>query len=131
MKTKNLLWLFLSLILLTIPLVSVSAVDDEVEIELFEVAGLLPGGDGPLGNPEQEGTNPPQPGNFHATITGNNLAITVANTSVVQLTVRNASGNVVLNRQFVGNTIELLTSGAYSLELQSGSLTLVGVFDAQ
>lgn len=38
----------------------------------------------------------------------------------------------VLDRQFVGGTVEQLpAAGNYSLEIQSGSLTLVGVFEAE
>ena len=43
MKTKNILWLCVSLFLLAVPVVQTSAFDDEVEIELFEVSGFLPG----------------------------------------------------------------------------------------
>lgn len=43
MKTKNILWLFVSLFLLTASVVQLSAFADEVEIELFEVSGFLPG----------------------------------------------------------------------------------------
>lgn len=129
MKTKNILWLCLGLFLLAVPAVQTSAFDDEVEIELFEVSGFLPG-DNPLGNPEQEGSNPPRPVDFRATIAGGNLAVTVANTNTVQMTVRNSSGNTVVNRQFVGGAMEQLPAGSYSIELNSGSLTLVGAFVA-
>ena len=130
MKSKNILWLCVSLFLLAIPVAQTFAFDDEVEIELMEVSGFLPGDD-PFGNPQQEPTVPPQPNQFHATIAGSNLAVTVANTYVVQMTVRNAGGNTVVSRQFVGGTMEQLPSGSYSIELNSGSLTLVGAFVAQ
>lgn len=129
MKTKNILWLCVSLFLLAVPVVQTSALDDEVEIELVEVSGFLPG-DNPFGNPEQEGYDPTQPTDFHATIAGGNLAVTVANTNTVQMTVRNSSGNTVVNRQFVGGAMEQLPAGTYSIELNSGSLTLVGAFVA-
>ncbi len=49
-----------------------------------------------------------------------------------QVIVRNASGNVVLNRQFVGfNAEQLSASGAHSIEIHNGGLTLVGNFQAQ
>ena len=132
MKAKNILWLFVSLFLLTTPVVQLSAFADEVEIELFEVSGFLPG-DNPLDDPEHGGggTTPPQPGDFRATIAGHTLSIT-SGTYSAQVIVRDELGTPVLNRQFVGGTIEQLsTSGNYSLEINSGSLTLVGVFEAQ
>jgi hypothetical protein len=130
MKTKNILWLCLGLFLLAVPAVQTSAFDDEVEIELFEVSGFLPG-DNPLGNPEQEGSNPPRPVDFRATIAGRTLAIT-SGVHSAQVIVRDGSGSTVLNTQFVGGTVEQLPlAGLYSLEIQSGSLTLVGAFVAQ
>ena len=75
MKTKNLLWLFISLFLLTAPTVQTLAFGDEVEITLLEVSGFLPGND-PLGNPMQEGDTPPRPNDFSAAITGSTLTIT-------------------------------------------------------
>lgn len=129
MKTKNILWLCVSLFLLAVPVVQTSAFDDEVDIELMEVSGFLPG-DGPLGTPDDHGTDPIQPTQFHATIAGGNLAVTVASTNTVQMTVRNSSGNTVVNRQFVGGAMEQLPADTYSIELNSGSLTLVGAFVA-
>ena len=132
MKTKNILWLFVSLFLLTAPVVQLSAFVDEVEIELFEVSGFLQG-DNPLDNPINGGggDTPPQPGDFRATITGHTLSIT-SGTYSAQVIVRDELGTLVFNRQFVGGTIEQLsTSGNYSLEINSGSLTLVGQFEAQ
>lgn len=128
MKTKNLLWLFVSLFLLTVPVVQTFA-DDEVEIELLEVSGFLPG-DNPLDDSHQDGNEPPHPNEFRATIAGSTLAIT-SGTHSAQLIVRDNTGTPVLNRQFVGGTVEQLSAGSYSLEIQSGSLTLVGMFDAQ
>lgn len=132
MKTKNILWLFVSLFLLTAPVVQLSAFADEVEIELFEVSGFLPG-DNPLDDPIHGGggDTPPQPNEFRATITGHTLSIT-SGTYSAQVIVRDELGTPVLNRQFVGGTIEQLSSsGNYSLEINSGSLTLVGLFEAQ
>ena len=130
MKTSKLLWLFVSLFLLAVPVAQMSAFGDEVEIELFEVSGFLPGND-PLGNPDQEGETPPQPTDFRATIAGSTLAIT-SGTHSARVIVRDNTGTSVLDRQFVGGTMEQLsTPGAYSLEIQSGTLTLVGMFDAQ
>lgn len=129
MKKSSFLWLFVSLFLLTVPMVPTSAYDDGVVIELLEVSGFL-SGDDPLGNPDQEGFDPPRPLDFHATITGSTLAIT-SGTHSAQVIVRNSAGTQVLNRQFVGSTVEQLSTGSYSLEIQSGSLTLVGFFEAQ
>ena len=131
MKTKSFLWLLVGLFLLTVPVTQSSADDDEVEIELLEVSGLLPG-DNPLDDPIHGGggDTPPQPNQFRATIAGGNLSVKVENTNMVHLTVRNASGNTVVNRQFVGGAMEQLPAGSYSIELNSGSLTLVGAFVA-
>ena len=130
MKTSKLLWLFVSLFLLAAPTVQILAFGDDVEIELMEVSGFLPGND-PLGSPEQEGNNPPQPNDFRATITGRTLAIT-SGTHSARVIVRDNTGTSVLDRQFVGGTIEQLsTSGNYSLEINSGTLTLIGLFVAQ
>ena len=130
MKTKNILWLLVSLFLLVVPAAQISASDEEVEIVLMEVSGFLPG-DNPLDNPEQEGNNPPHPLDFRATITGRTLEIT-SGTHDARVIVRNSSNMQVLDRQFVGGTVEQLpAAGNYSLEIQSGSLTLVGVFEAE
>ena len=118
-------------LILAMPFV-VFAEEQEIEIELIEVIGasLIPGDD-PLGNPSQEGTNPTQPTDFRATIAGRYLAVTSDNANATQVIVRNASGNVVLNRQFVGFTAEQLSvSGAHSIEIHNGGLTLVGNFQA-
>ena len=132
MKTKNILWLLVSLFLLTAPAAQLSAFADEVEIELFEVSGFLPG-DNPLDGPDVGGGGnvPTQPTDFRATITGRTLEIT-SGTLATRVLVRNSVGNTILDRQFVGGTIEQMpTSGNYSLEIQSGSLTLVGFFQAE
>ena len=49
-----------------------------------------------------------------------------------QLIVFDDLGTPVINRQFVGGTIEQISvPGNYALEIQSGSLTLVGAFEVQ
>ena len=114
MKTKNILWLFVSLFLLAVPAVHASAADNEIEIELMEVSGFLPG-ENPLDGSDQ----------------GRTLEIT-SGTHDARVIVRNSSNMQVLDRQFVGGTVEQLpAAGNYSLEIQSGSLTLVGVFEAE
>ena len=107
------------------------AFGDEVEITLLEVSGFLPG-DNPLDNPDQGGGDtPPQPNEFRATISGMTLEIT-SGTHSAQLIVFDELGVQVLSSQFVGGTIEQIPApGNYSLEIQSGSLTLVGAFVAQ
>lgn len=130
MKTKKLFGLFVSLFLLVVPAMQISASDDEVEIELIEISVSLPG-DNPFGNPSQGGMTPPRPGDFSATITGRTLEIT-SGTHDARVIVRKGDGTQVLQRQFVSGTVEQLpTSGNYSLEIQSGALTLVGVFEAE
>ena len=132
MKTKNILWLLVSLFLLTAPAAQLSAFADEVEIELFEVSGFLPGAN-PLDDPIHGGggSTPTQRTDFRATITGRTLEIT-SGTHDARVIVRKGDGTQVLQRQFVSGTVEQLpTSGNYSLEIQSGALTLVGVFEAE
>ena len=63
MKHMKLLWLFVSLILVLAPTVQTTALDDEVEIELMEVVGFLPG-DNPLDDPMLGGDVPPSPTDF-------------------------------------------------------------------
>ena len=132
MKTKNILWLFVSLFLLAVPAVHASAADNEIEIELMEVSGFLPG-ENPLDGSDQGGggNTPPRPLDFRATITGRTLEIT-SGTHDARVIVRNSSNMQVLDRQFVGGTVEqLLAAGNFSHEIQSGSLSLVGVFEAE
>ena len=130
MKHSKMLLLFVSLILAFAPTVKTTALDDEVEIELMEVAGFLPG-DNPLDDPLIGGDTPPSPADFRATIAGSMLSVTADNGSLTRVIVRNSAGNIVLNRQFVGGTMEQLgTTGTHSIEIQNGGMTLVGMFSA-
>jgi len=109
------------------------AEEQEVEIELIEVvgSGLLPGDD-PLDGNGEIGTNPTDTSQFYASITGRLLAVNVSNTNNTQVIVRNAAGNVVLNTQFYGYTAQQLNaSGAHTIEIHNGGMTLVGQFQAQ
>ena len=131
MKKTKILALALGLIL-AMPFTLFAEVQ-EVEIELIEVvgAGLLPGDDPFDGNGES-GNNPTHPNQFTATITGRLLAVNVTNSNNTQVIVRNAAGNVVVNTQFIGYTAQQLNaSGAHSIEIHNGGLTLVGNFQAQ
>ena len=113
--TKKLLALALGLILV-MPF-TLFAEEQEVEIELIEVvgSGLLPGDD-PLDGNGEIGTNPTDPSQFYASITGRLLAVNVSNTNNTQVIVRNAAGNVVLNTQFYGYTAQQLNaSGAIQI----------------
>ena len=129
--TKKILALALGLIL-AMPFV-LFAEEQEVEIELIEVvgAGFIPG-DNPLDGPGQSGVDPTDPSQFYATITGRLLAVNVNNSNNTQVIVRNSAGNVVVNTQFVGNTAQQLNaSGAHTIEIHNGGMTLVGQFQAQ
>ena len=129
MKKIKFLALALGLIL-AMPMF-LTADEEEVEIQLVEVMGTLPGDD-PFDGNDGIGSNPTRPTDFRATIAGRYLAVTSDNANATQVIVRNASGNVVLNRQFVGFTAEQLgASGAHSIEIHNGGLTLVGNFQAQ
>ena len=106
--------------------------EQEVEIQLIEVvgAGNFPG-DEPFDGPGQSGFDPTTPTQFRATITGRTLTVTVDNANNTQVIVRNASGSVVLNSQFYGFTAEqLAATGAHTIEIRNGGLTLVGSFTA-
>jgi len=129
-KTK--IWVLALGLILAMPFV-LFAEEQEVEIELIEVVGggFLPGDD-PLDGSGHIGANPTDPNQFHATITGRTLAVTSANANATQVIVRNAAGNVVVNTQFYGYTSQQLSaSGAHSIEIHNGGLTLVGNFQAQ
>ena len=126
---KNKIFILLAM-LIAMPILFADPVINEVEIELMEVAGFLPG-DNPLDSPREEGTNPPQPTDFRATIAGSLLSVTSDNSNLTRVIVRNSAGNIVLNRQFVGGTMEQLgTTGNHSIEIQNGGMTLVGMFSA-
>ena len=129
--TKKIFALALGLIL-AMPFV-LFAEEQEVEIELIEVvgAGFIPG-DNPLDGPGQSGVDPTDPSQFYASITGRLLAVNVSNSNNTQVIVRNSAGNVVVNTQFVGNTAQQLNaSGAHTIEIHNGGMTLVGNFQAQ
>ena len=130
---KNKMFTVVLAIALAIPMLFADNTETEVEIQLFEVvdAGFI-GGDDPLGNPNKEGTLPPRPTDFRATISGRTLSITADNANTTHVIVRNSTGNIVVNRQFFDFTTEqLTTSGAYSIEIQAEGITLVGQFNAQ
>ena len=128
---KNKIFILLAM-LIAMPILFADPVINEVEIELMEVAGAgFIGGDDPLDSPREEGTNPPQPTDFRATIAGSLLSVTSDNGNLTRVIVRNSAGNIVLNRQFVGGTMEQLgTTGNHSIEIQNGGMTLVGMFSA-
>ena len=129
MKKTYFLWLIASLLMLAVPTVQTSAFDDEVEIELFELTGFLPG-DGPLDQPSIGDDVPPRPTSFHATIAGRTLSVMTDVASSTRVIVRNSTGTQVVNQTFVGGTTAQLETDSYSIEIQSGSLTLVGQFSA-
>ena len=130
MKTK-ILYLVLAL-LIAIPMSFADENEPEVEIQLFEVVGAgYIGGEEPTGSPFDEGQMPPQPNQFHATITGHTLSVTVFNTHTTYMLVRNNVGNIVCSRQFVGHTSEQLSSGSYSLELISIGVSYLGDFEVE
>ena len=134
MKTKNFLWLFVSLFLLAVPAVQTYASGDEVEIELFEVSGFLPG-DNPLDDSEPVGENPTRPNDFRATINGHALSINKLEQAIpsAQATVVNAAtGGIVLNQQFSESLNEQITNtGVYVLHIETAGGALVGQFVVQ
>ena len=130
MRTK----LIFLLCCLTLTISNIVFADElETEIQLFEIIESgYPIGDDPLGNPKQEGYTPPRPTDFHATIEGRTLAISVDNENMNTAIVRNSAGTAVINQQFVGYNAAILTSaGDYTIEIYNSSLTLVGQFSAE
>ena len=109
---------------------------DEVVIPLMEVIGMgnLPG-DNPLDGPSQSGKVPPSPNDFHATIDGNTLAVSIEEPSIpsAEATVVNAStGGLVLNQQFTSTLSEqIATPGVYVLHIETEGGALVGQFMVQ
>ncbi len=131
MKLKKIILLALGLFF-AMPMF-LTADEQEVEIQLIEIVGMEdPLGDEPLDGPGKAGSTPTQPTDFRATITGRTLAVSVDNANNTQVIVRNASGSVVLNSQFYGFTAEqLAATGAHTIEIRNGGLTLVGSFTAR
>ena len=108
---------------------------EEVEIQLFEVVGMgfLPGDD-PLDDPDKEGTNPPRPNDFHATINGNILSISIEEPTITsaQAVVTNNVGGTVVNQSFSTVLVEpIANSGTYVLEIQTEGGSLMGFFNVQ
>lgn len=127
---KRFFILALSLVL-ALPFVMVADDHEEViELTVVGSANLGPGDD-PLDGNDGIGAEPTHPNQFYATITGRTLAVSVSNGNNTQVIVRNGAGNVVVNTQFVGFTsTQLAASGAHSIEIHNGGLTLVGNFQA-
>ena len=126
---KNKIFILLAM-LIAMPILFADPVINEVEIELMEVAGFLPG-DNPLDDPLLGDDTPTRPNEIRATIAGCLLSVTADNSNLTRVIVRNSAGNIVLNRQFVGGTMEQLgTTGNHSIEIQNGGMTLVGMFSA-
>lgn len=128
---KNKIFILLAM-LIAMPILFADPVINEVEIELFEVVGAgFIGGDEPLDSPIGQGSDPTHPNEIRATIAGSMLSVTADNSNLTRVIVRNSAGNIVLNRQFVGGTMEQLgTTGNHSIEIQNGGMTLVGMFSA-
>lgn len=109
---------------------------DEVVIPLMEVIGMgnLPGDD-PLDGPTQSDHTPTRPRDFHATINGNTLAVSIEEPSIpsAEATVVNAStGSTALTRQFTSTLSEpIATPGVYVLHIETEGGALVGQFIVQ
>lgn len=109
---------------------------EEVEIQLMEVIGMSPlPGDDPLDNPDKEGSTPPCPSCFRATINGNSLSVVKLESSIpsAQARVVNAStGSTVINQQFSSLLQEqIAASGIYVLHIETPNGALVGQFIVQ
>ena len=129
---KNIFTL-LCCLLLTTSATLVYADSLETEIQLFEVVGIGDlVGDDPLGNPHQQDPIPPRPNDFHATISGRILEVSVDNSNLTTVIVRNAAGNTVVDDSFYALTSQQLSSaGTYTLEIHNADMTLIGQFEAE
>lgn len=119
--------------LIAVPMMFADNSETEIEIQLFEVAeSSFIGGDNPLGNPNHGGITPTQPTDFHATISGNILSVTANNANSTLIIVRNVADDILINTTFYGCNVEQLSaSGAYTIEIQNGDMTLIGQFYVQ
>ena len=133
MRTKIIALVWGVFFLITLPCVLCA---EEVVIPLMEVIGMsnLPGDD-PLDGPTQSDHTPTRPRDFHATINGNTLAVSIEEPTIpsAEATVVNAStGGIVLNQQFTSTLSEqIATSGVYVLHIETDGGTLVGQFVVQ
>lgn len=131
MKTK--IFILALVALLALPCVLRA---DEVVIPLMEVIGMgAIGGDEPLDGPDKEPIDPTRPTDFHATINGNTLAVSIEEPTIpsAEATVVNAStGSIVLNQQFTSTLSEqIATPGVYVLHIETDGGALVGQFIVQ
>ena len=129
---KKSFFIFALSVLLTMPSVLFA---EEVEIQLFEVVGMgmIPGDDPLDGNDHMEPT-PPRPTNFHATINGNMLSISIEEPAITsaQAVVTNNAGGTVINQSFSTVLVEpIANSGSYVLEIQTDGGSLMGFFNVQ
>lgn len=131
MKTK--LFSLVCALCLALPYTVLRAEETETEITLFEISG--PGnliGDEPLDGPRGDSFNPPRPNDFHATISGRILEVSVDNSNLTTVIVRNAAGNTVVDDSFYALTSQQLSSaGTYTLEIHNADMTLIGQFEAE
>lgn len=130
MRKSNFIWLFAILALINVLIIQCTSFEQEVEIELTEVQNS-PNGEHPHDDYKQDGDVPPRPTDFRATITGHKLTVKSGKHNA-QVIVYDNTGAQMLNRQFIGKTIlRIPSSGSYSLEIRSSSLTLVGRFNTR
>ena len=104
--------------------------ENEVEIQLFEVgqSGFV-NGDEPFGDTGQNGHIPPRPADFHTTLNGHLLSVTVDNDYQTLVVVHNSSGNMVLDREFYNFTSEeLQNTGYHTIVIVCQGVTLSGHF---
>ena len=88
-----------------------------------------------MDSPERSDYDPTRPNSFRATIDGNQLSILkqeAAIPSAQAVVVNVATGNVVVNEQFVTSLSEQISNaGVYALRIQTTGGALIGQFIVQ
>ena len=102
-----------------------------VEIELTPVVSFQPTDQ----NQPPAGNEPPRPTDFRATISSDELTVTIENESVPSANVRVtrvSNNSVVLNRLFSTAVVEQMPAlGSYVLEIETDGGALIGYFNVQ
>lgn len=131
MRTKIFAWVLG--MLLTMPCALRA---EEVEIRLFVVLemGSIDGLD-PLDDSDPIGETPTTPTSFRASINGNQLDVSIEDTSIssaVMRVMRHSTNTTIIEQTIYDETTEYIPeSGVYTLEIETAGGTLVGQFNVR
>ncbi|MBR6116064.1 MAG: hypothetical protein IKP93_01145 [Paludibacteraceae bacterium] len=109
---------------------------EEVEIQLFEVIGMisLPG-DNPLDDSNQSSSDPPRPTDFRASIDGNVLSVSIENTAIPMANLRvtrQSTHATIVNHSFNSAALEQMPAvDSYVIEIETEGGALIGYFEVQ